>query len=252
MLRSCAQVSFEVQRLPGLFEVLRPIADSRDRRAKFLLLGSASWDLIRGISETLAGRVHFIDVGGFTLREVDVTAQNPLWLRGGFPRAFLARDNAQWQRWMDNFTRTFLERDIPGIGSRVAPQALNRFWHMLAHSHGQTWNAAELARSMDVSPATVNHYRDLLAGTFMLRVLPPWFENLGKRLVKSPKVHLRDSGILHHLLGIGDARGLHTHPRSGASWEGFALAFDPRFRSLRGLPFYFTGHLGMFNLRSLT
>jgi uncharacterized protein len=213
----------EVQRLPGLFEVLRPVADAPGRRARFLLLGSASWDLIRGISESLAGRVHFVDVGGFTLGEVGATEQAALWLRGGFPRAFLARDDEQWQRWMDNFTRTFLERDIPGLGSRVAPQALNRFWHMLAHYHGQTWNAAELARSMDVSPATVNHYRDLLAGTFMLRVLPPWFENLGKRLVKSPKVYLRDSGILHYLLGIRDAKGLHTHPRYGASWEGFAL-----------------------------
>ena len=213
----------EVQRLPGLFEVLRPIADAPERRARFLLLGSASWDLIRGVSETLAGRIHFIDVGGFSLDEVGVTEQSSLWLRGGFPRAFMSGDSDRWQRWMDNFSRTFLERDIPGLGSKVSPQALGRFWRMLAHFHGQTWNAAELARSMDVSATAVNHYRDLLAGTFMLRVLPPWYENLGKRLVKSPKVYLRDSGILHHLLGIRDAKGLHTHPRYGASWEGFAL-----------------------------
>ena len=124
---------------------------------------------------------------------------------------------------MDGFTRTFLERDIPGLGSRVAPAALGRFWRMLAHFHGQTWNAAELARSMDVSVTAVNHYRDLLAGTFVVRVLPPWFENLGKRLVKSPKVYLRDSGVLHHLLGLGEMIELRTHPRYGASWEGFAL-----------------------------
>lgn len=144
-------------------------------------------------------------------------------MRGGFPRAFLAETRAAWGLWMESFARTFLERDIPGLGSHVAPEALNRFWRMLAHFHGQTWNASELARSMDVSVTAVNHYRDLLAGTFMLRVLPPWFENLGKRLVKSPKVYLRDSGILHQLLGVGEMLELRMHPRYGASWEGFAL-----------------------------
>jgi uncharacterized protein len=213
----------EVQRLPKLFEILRPIVDAPGSKPRFLLLGSASWDLVRGISETLAGRIHFVDVGGFSKEEVGAAQQNRLWLQGGFPRAYIANDSGQWQRWMDNFTRTFLERELPALGSKVAPKALNRFWQMLAHFHGQTWNAAELARSMDVSPTAVNHYRDLLAGTFMLRVLPPWFENLGKRLVKSPKIYLRDSGVLHYLLGIHDAKGLHTHPRYGASWEGFAL-----------------------------
>jgi predicted AAA+ superfamily ATPase len=152
-----------------------------------------------------------------------VNEQDRLWLRGGFPRAFLAEGTAAWERWMEGFTRTFLERDIPGLGSLVSPEALGRFWRMLAHFHGQTWNAAELARSMDVSRTAVNHYRDLLAGTFMVRVLPPWFESLGKRLVKSPKVYLRDSGILHYLLGLGEMLELRTHPRYGASWEGFAL-----------------------------
>ena len=213
----------EVQRLPGLFEVLRPLCDARGRKAVFLLLGSASWDLVKGVSETLAGRIQFVDVGGFALSETGVEHQDRLWLRGGFPRAYLAETTASWERWMDGFTRTFLERDIPGLGSRVAPAALGRFWRMLAHFHGQTWNAAELARSMDVSVTAVNHYRDLLAGTFMVRVLPPWFENLGKRLVKSPKVYLRDSGVLHHLLGLGEMIELRTHPRYGASWEGFAL-----------------------------
>jgi len=180
----------EVQRLPGLFTLLRPICDNPARRAVFLLLGSASWDLVRGVSETLAGRVQFVDVFGFSLAEVGAQEQDRLWLRGSFPRAFLAESTAAWQRWMEGFTRTFLERDIPGLGSRVAPTALGRFWRMLAHFHGQIWNAAELARSMDVSVTAVNHYRDLLAGTFMVRMLPPWFENLGKRLVKSPKVYL--------------------------------------------------------------
>ena len=213
----------EVQRMPMLFEVLRPICDDPNRRAVFLLLGSASWDLIKGVSETLAGRILFVDVGGFSLREVGPEHQDRLWMRGGFPRAWLARSPAAWTRWMQSFTRTFLERDIPALGSRVAPEALARFWKMLAHFHGQTWNASELGRSMDVSVTAVNHYRDLLAGTFMIRVLPPWFENLGKRTVKSPKVFLRDSGILHFLLGLDEMAELAMHPRYGASWEGFAL-----------------------------
>jgi len=213
----------EVQRLPRLFEVLRPVCDRPDRKAVFLLLGSASWDLVRGIAETLAGRIQFVPVPSFALGEVGVEHQQALWLRGGFPRAYLAADAAEWQRWMESFTQTFLERDIPGLGSRVAPAALGRFWRMLAHYHGQVWNASELARSMDVSARAANHYRDLLEGTYLARVLPPWFENVGKRLVKSPKVYLRDSGILHHLLGIRELLDLRTHPRYGASWEGFAL-----------------------------
>ncbi len=213
----------EVQRMPELFALLRPLCDDPKRKAVFLLLGSASWTLIKGVSESLAGRIQFVDVSGFSLTEIGLPNQDQLWLKGGFPRAFLAADSDAWMRWMDNFRRTFLERDIPGIGSKVAPEALGRFWRMLAHLHGQTWNAAELARSMDVSATAVNHYRDLLAGTFMVRVLQPWFENLGKRLVKSPKVYLRDSGILHHLLGIAQMLELRSHPRYGASWEGFAL-----------------------------
>lgn len=213
----------EIQRMPRLFEVLRPLCDAPGRRAVYLLLGSASWDLVKGVSETLAGRVQFVDVSGFSLDEVGADHQERLWLRGGFPRAFLAESEGAWERWMESFARTFLERDIPGLGSRVAPATLARFWRMLAHFHGQIWNAAELARSMDVSVTAVNHYRDLLAGTFMARVLPPWFENTGKRIVKSPKVYLRDSGILHHLLGINGTSALQNHPRYGASWEGFAL-----------------------------
>ena len=230
----------EVQRLPALFEVLRPVCDARDRNAVFLLLGSASWDLIKGVSESLAGRILFVDVGGFSLAEVGAEHQDRLWMRGGFPRAWLAPSAAAWTRWMQSFTRTFLERDIPGLGSKVSPNALGRFWRMLAHYHGQTWNAAELARSMDVRAAAVNHYRDLLAGTYMIRVLPPWFENLGKRLVKSPKVFLRDSGILHFLLGMEEAQELPLHPRYGASWEGFALEQTLRAHGERDAYFYAT------------
>ncbi len=213
----------EVQRMPGLFEVLRPICDDRNRKAVFLLPGSASWDLIKGISETLAGRILFVDVGGFSLDEVGPQNQDRLWMRGGFPRAWLAPSAAAWTRWMQSFTRTFLERDIPGLGSKVSPEALGRFWRMLAHFHGQIWNATELGRSMDVSVTAVNHYRDLLAGTFMIRVLPPWSESLGKRIIKSPKVYLRDSGILHFLLGLEEMQELPMHPSYGASWEGLAL-----------------------------
>ena len=213
----------EVQRLPTLFETLRPICDDRSRRAVYLLLGSASWDLIKGVSETLAGRVQFVDVGGLALSETGTEHQDRLWMRGGFPRAWLARSAAAWIRWMESFARTFLERDIPGLGLRAPPDALGRFWRMLAHYHGQVWNAAELARSMDVSPRQANRYRDLLAGAFMVRMLPPWFEDVGKRIVKSPKVYLRDSGILHFLLGLEELAELRLHPRYGASWEGFAL-----------------------------
>jgi len=213
----------EIQRMPALFEVLRPICDSPNRKAVFLLLGSASWDLIQGVSESLAGRILFVDVGGFSLAEVGPADHDALWMRGGFPRAWLAPSAAAWTRWMRSFTRTFLERDIPGLGSRVSAESLGRFWRMLAHYHGQTWNAAELARSMDVNAAAVNRYRDLLEGAFMVRALPPWLQNLGKRLVKSPRVYLRDSGVLHFLLGLESAADLPAHPRYGASWEGFAL-----------------------------
>ena len=233
----------EVQRLPTLFETLRPICDDRARRAVFLLLGSASWDLVEGVSETLAGRVQFVDVGGFALAETGAAHQDRLWMRGGFPRAWLAPSTAAWTRWMESFARTFLERDIPslpGLALRAPPEALRRFWHMLAHYHGQVWNAAQFARSLDVSARQANRYRDVLAGTFMVRVLPPWFENLGKRIVKSPKVYLRDSGILHFLLGCEDIAQLRLHPRYGASWEGFALEQTLLVHGQREAYFYAT------------
>jgi predicted AAA+ superfamily ATPase len=213
----------EIQRLPSLLEVLRPLCDRPRNPAKFLLLGSASPDLVRGVSETLAGRALFVRVPGFAIDELPPMRQNRLWLRGGFPRAFLASgDEASW-RWMEGFVTTFLERDIPQLGLRVPAEALRRFWMMMAHYHGQIWNATELARSMDVAPNTARHYLDILNGAFVLRVLPPWFENVKKRQVKSPKVYVRDSGLLHFLLGISSLPLLRSHPRYGASWEGFAL-----------------------------
>lgn len=213
----------EVQRLPSLFPLLRPLVDEPGRQSRYLLLGSAAPELVQGVSETLAGRVQFLTVSGFSLDEVGPGEQDRLWLRGGFPRAFLAASDAAAWRWLEGFRRTFLERDIPALGVRIAPASLDRFWRMLAHCHGQTWNGAELGRSMGLSANSVNHYRDLLAGTFMVRLLQPWHANLAKRQVKAPKLYLRDSGLLHQLLGISSMAALRSHPRYGASWEGFAL-----------------------------
>ncbi len=230
----------EVQRLPELFARLRPICDDPNRKARFLLLGSASPDLIRGVSESLAGRIRFVDISGFSLAEIGAENQARLWVRGGFPPAYLAGDEDAWARWMEAFALTFLERDIPAMAPRVPRVALGRFWRMLAHFHSQIWNASELARSMDARQPAVTRYRDLLAGAFMVRILPPWYENLGKRLVKSPKVYLRDTGILHYLLGLQTAGDLATHPRYGASWEGFALEQTLNTHGARDAYFYRT------------
>ena len=213
----------EVQRLPHLFEVLRPLCDRPGHTTRFLLLGSATWDLVKGVSETLAGRIQFVDVSGFSLAEVGADELHRLWFRGGFPSAFCAKSDADAMEWHAAFGRTFLERDIPVLGVGIAPDALRRFWTMLAHYHGQIWNASRLAEAMGCKQSTVERYRDVLSGTFMVRVLPPWFENLGKRLVKSSKVYLRDNGVLHHLLGLRESNELPRHPAYGASWEGFAL-----------------------------
>lgn len=213
----------EVQRLPDLFTLLRPLCDRRDRSTRFLLLGSASWEMVKGVSESLAGRIQFVDVSGFSLVEAGGDSLHALWFRGGFPQAFLSATDAEAMEWHEAFGRTFLERDLSNFGLVAAPEALRRFWMMLAHFHGQTWNASRLAEALGVNRATVDRYRDILVGTFMVRVLPPWFENLGKRLVKSPKIYLRDSGVLHQLLGMTEAMDLPRHPQYGASWEGFAL-----------------------------
>ncbi|MBM4082912.1 MAG: ATP-binding protein, partial [Planctomycetes bacterium] len=208
---------------PELFEVLRPLADRPENPAKFLVLGSASLDLVKGVSESLAGRALFVRVHGFSVDETDADDVERLWVRGGFPRAYLASGADAWQRWMDGFVTTFLERDIPQLGIQIPAEALRRFWMMLAHYHGQIWNAAEIARSMHVTPNTARHYLDILSGAFLIRVLQPWHEDLKKRQVKSPKVYLRDSGLLHFLLSLNDMRQVRAHPRYGASWEGFAL-----------------------------
>lgn len=213
----------EVQRRQDLFPMLRVLADRRSLSARFLILGSASPELLRQSSESLAGRMETITLPGFTLAEVGTRALNRHWLRGGFPRSFLARTHEDSLRWRNEFIQTFLERDLPQLGVSIPAQALRRFWAMVAHYHGNIWNAAEPARSLGVSEPTVRRYLDLLTGVFLVRQLPPWHENLGKRQVKAPKVYVRDSGLLHALLGVRtDAELLH-HPKCGASWEGYAI-----------------------------
>jgi hypothetical protein len=213
----------EVQRRPDLFPVLRVLADRARRPARFLVLGSASPALLRQSSESLAGRIAFHEVSGFSLSEVGVRNLRRLWLRGGFPLSYLAASEPHSQRWRRDFIRTFLERDVPQLGVSIPASTLTRFWSMLAHYHGQTWNAAEFSRSFGVSDMTVRRYLDLLAATFVVKQLAPWFENVGKRQVKSPKVYLTDTGLLHTLLGIRDTRELERHPKVGASWESFAI-----------------------------
>src|SRR6266436_4543089 len=213
----------EIQRRPDLFPLLRVLADRSPLPARFLILGSASTDLLRQSSETLAGRLETIPLEGFRLSDLGADAQNRHWLRGGFPLAYTPRRESDSVAWRRQFLQTFLERDIPQLGIEIPAIALRRFWNMVAHYHGQIWNAAELARALAVNESTVRRYLDLMAGVFMVRQLPPWFENLGKRQVKSPKVYVRDSGLLHSLLGIADRRDLEYHPKVGASWEGYAV-----------------------------
>ncbi|MBI5115821.1 ATP-binding protein [Candidatus Poribacteria bacterium] len=223
----------EVQRRPELFELLRVLVDRPANQTRFLLLGSASPYLAKGISESLAGRVGFVDLSGFDLGEVGGENRARLWLRGGFPRSFLANDESASMAWRDDFTRTFLERDIPQLGISIPSETLRRFWTMIAHYHGEVWNASQLARSLGVSENTSRRYLDILAGAYMIRILPPWFENIRKRQVKAPKIYVRDSGILHALLQLRTHADLQSHPKLGASWEGFALeqvigAFESR------------------------
>lgn len=213
----------EIQRMPGLFTVLRPLADRPGSPARFLLLGSASPDLVQGVSESLAGRAGFVDLGGLGLRDVDADKTRSLWLRGGFPRSFLARNEPSSLAWRQDFIRTFLERDIPALGLRIPSETLLRFWTMVAHYHGQIWNGAELARALGLSEKTVRGYLDILTGAFVLRQLQPWHENIGKRQYKAPKLYVRDSGLLHALLSVENRMQLAGHPKHGASWEGFAL-----------------------------
>jgi hypothetical protein len=213
----------EIQRRAELFPLLRALADRKPLPARFLILGSASPELLKQSSETLAGRLETVHLEGFRLGDLGGGNQRKLWLRGGFPLAYTARSQADSMAWRRQFLQTFLERDVPQLGIQIPAAALRRFWNMIAHYHAQLWNGAELARALAVSESTVRRYLDLLSGVFMLRQLPPWFENLSRRQVKSPKVYVRDSGLLHALLGISDQRELELHPKVGASWEGFAV-----------------------------
>ena len=213
----------EVQRRPELFPVLRVLADRVPLPARFLILGSATPGLLRQSSESLAGRLETVCIGGFTIGDVGPAIHEQHWLRGGFPLSFLAANDADSMAWRKNFIQTFLERDIPQLGIGISAPMLFRFWTMLAHYHGQVWNAAEPARSLGVNESTVRRYLDLLEGVFMVRQLRPWHENLKKRQVKSPKIYFRDSGLLHQLLGIRVPADLLSHPKCGASWEGYVI-----------------------------
>jgi predicted AAA+ superfamily ATPase len=213
----------EVQTMPSLFPLLRVLADRVGTPASFLILGSAAPELLRNTSESLAGRVMFHELDGLNLDELSADQLDQRWLRGGFPRAFLAEDITASRVWRESFIRTYLERDLPQLGINLPALTLRRFWTMLGHYHAQTWNGSELARALGVSDKTVSRYLDILEGTFMTWRLRPWHANQGKREVKAPKVYLSDTGILHSLLGISEQQDLLAHPKCGASWEGFAL-----------------------------
>lgn len=213
----------EIQQMPELFGTLRVLVDRQENKARFLILGSASPQLIRNASDSLAGRVEFIELEGFNLSETGTSTWQALWLRGGFPRSFLANSEDDSFAWREGFIRTFLERDIPQLGISIPASAMRRFWTMLAHYHGQIWNASELSRAMGLSDKTVRSYLDILSGAFMVRQLQPWFENTSKRQIRAPKIYLRDSGLLHSLLNIPELEVLFGHPKVGASWEGFVI-----------------------------
>jgi len=213
----------EIQRAPEVFPALRVLLDRPDIPARFLLLGSASPHLVKGVTESLAGRVAFLEMQGFHLDEVDQAAFPTLWERGGFPRSYLAADPRQSFEWRRDFIRTFIEKDFSSLGLGATPASLGRLWSMAAHYHGQILNASEIGRSLGETNKTVQRHLEMLSAGFMVRLLRPWFESLGKRLVKSPKLFVRDSGLLHALLGITDQAVLYGHPKLGASWEGYAV-----------------------------
>ena len=213
----------EIQHQPELFRVLRVLVDRPNTHTKFLVLGSASPELLRQGSETLAGRIIYHELGGFWMDEVGVANHRKLWLRGGFPRSYLARTLKESDEWRRGFIRTFLERDLPQLGITIRSVTLRRFWTMLAHYHGQVWNASEFARSFGVSDITVRRYLDILTSALIVRQLQPWYENISKRQVKSPKIYLMDSGLLHSLLNLKTQIDVEGHPKVGASWEGFVI-----------------------------
>jgi hypothetical protein len=213
----------EVQRFPELFPILRVLVDRPKASERFLVLGSASPELLRQGSESLAGRIIYHELGGFSLDEVGIKNHQRLWLRGGFPRSYLASSDKLSEEWRRGFIRTFLERDLPQLGVTIRSTTLHRFWNMLSHYHGQVWNASEFGRSFGVADTTVRNYLDLLTSALVVRQLLPWHENISKRQVKSPKVYIADSGLLHMLLGIKTRNDLERHPKIGASWEGFVI-----------------------------
>ena len=213
----------EVQHAPELFPLLRVLVDRPDNPARFLVLGSAGPDLLRQSSETLAGRIAYHELPPLQLDEVGPGAWRRLWLRGGFPRSFLAEDDERSARWRQSFVRTFLERDLPQLGVNVPATTMQRFWTMVAHYHGDRWNGSEVGRGLGVTGPTVRRYLDTLTDSLVVRQLAPWFENLGKRQVRAPKVYLTDTGLLHALLGLETEEGLLGHPKVGASWESFAM-----------------------------
>lgn len=228
----------EIQRQPELFPLLRVLVDQHKKR-EFLILGSASRELIKQSSETLAGRIRYIEITPFSYSEVDNL--NKLWLRGGFPNSYFAKNEQNSSDWRAAYITTFLEQDIPNLGIQIPPRTLRRFWMMLAHYHGGIFNASEIGSSLGVSHTTARHYLDILTGTFMIRELMPWSENINKRQIKSPKIYFRDSGIFHSLLGISDKKSLHNHPKLGASWEGFAIEEIIRAHHAEANECYFWG-----------
>jgi len=231
----------EIQRLPDLFPLLRVLADRPKKKARFLVLGSASRDLIRQSSESLAGRISYLEMGGFAIELVGAAKEQKLWIRGAFPRSFLAPSEAASYQWRLDFISTFLERDIPQLGFNIPARSLGRFWQMLAHYHGQVFNASEIGKSLGVSDHTAQRYLDLLSGTFMVRQLQPWNYNTKKRLVKRPKIYFRDTGILHALFSLSTKKDVLSHPKLGASWEGFALGETIQAVGLKGDETFFWG-----------
>jgi predicted AAA+ superfamily ATPase len=230
----------EVQSRPDLFPVLRTLIDRSSVSASYLLLGSASPTLLRNAGETLAGRIEFVDLHGFDIAETGSANIQENWVRGGFPRSFLADSDDDSAHWREGFIRTFLQRDLPQFGIQVPEPTMRRFWTMLSHTHGQVLNSSGLARSMGMTDKTIRQYVDHLEQTYMVRVLPPWFENLKKRQVKAPKIYIRDSGILHTLQSISSSDQLDTHPLIGASWEGFAIEQIIRIHALTQVYFWAT------------
>lgn len=235
----------EIQRYPDLFPVLRVLVDRPDNQKKFLILGSASPELLRQSSESLAGRIIFHELSGFAIEEVGIDNTSKLWQRGGFPRSYLAGSDTESHEWRRAFIQTFLERDLPQLGINIRSTTMRRFWNMLAHYHGQLWNASEIGRSFGVSDTTVRNYLDILTSALVIKQISPWHENISKRQVKAPKVYISDSGLAHSLLNISTMEDLEGHPKIGASWEGFVL--DQVIRILRAEKdecFFWATHAG--------